>query len=190
MSESPDILWFVRIRGALTALCVAAALAGCSDDPEPRTLPPLASASPSPSVVPMPSEAAAETPEGAAAFARYYFDVVVNAGFATGDAALLRSVSHPDCDGCNNLIQAVEEEVAPGERIEGGIFEVVFSEAPPVEAGDVIVDLRYGVSELRVLDSDGKVLRRTPADLGIDAQLRLVRQGRGWIVRGFRNVTA
>lgn len=138
----------------------------------------------------MPSEAAAETPEGAAAFARYYFDVVVNASFVEGDSALLRSLSHAKCDGCNNLIEAVDEEVAPGERIEGGIFDVIFAEAPPVEAGDVIVDLRYAVSELRVLNADGKILRRTPADNAIDAQLRLLRQGPGWIVRGFRNVSA
>lgn len=169
------------------ALCAVVSLAACGDDPVPRTLPPVPSASPLPAVVPMPSEAAAETPQGAAAFARYWFDLV-NRAFAHGDSAELRLYSHPGCDGCNNLINAAEEETSPQERIEGGVFSVVFAEAPPVEAGDVMVDLRYALSELRVRATDGRVLRTTPGNPGIDAQLRLVREGSGWIVRGFRNV--
>jgi hypothetical protein len=177
----------MTIRAAAAVLCAVVALAGCSSDPEPRPLPPIETSSPSPVALPLPSEAAAETPEGAAAFARYFF-AVLNRGFAAGDASQVRQLSHPGCGGCDNLIGAIEEEVAPGERIEGGEFSVLFAEAPPVEQGDVIVDLRYALSELRVLDDDGRVLRSTPAEPGIDAQLRLLRGERGWVVRGFRNV--
>lgn len=185
--ESPDILWFVRIRGALTALCVMVALVGCSDDPEPRTLPPITSASPSPSVVPMPSEAAAETPEGAAAFARYYLELM-NAAFAAGDATEVRRVSDPGCGGCNNLIGAIEEPQKEGERVEGGDYVIGFAEAPPVEAGDVIVQLRYSLEEVRVYAPDGQLLRRKNAVPDVDAEMRLLRRGASWVVAGFRNV--
>ena len=170
-------------------LCVAALIVGCSPDPdEPTRLPPAETSSPSPVALALPSEAAAETPQGAAAFARYYFDLV-DEGFRTGDAAGVRRVSHPECDGCNNLIAAIEQEPAAGERIEGGEFSILFAEAAPLQGEDAIVDFRYAVSELRVLDSDGTVLRSTPAEPEIDGQLRLVRSADGWIVRGFRNVT-
>ena len=163
------------------------ALVGCSDDPEPRTLPPVPSASPSPSVVPMPSEAAAETPEGAAAFARYFF-AVVNAGLESGDAGHLRKISSPDCGGCRSLASAIEEEPSAGERIVGGLFDVLSAESPPVDAGDVIVEVSYAVSEIKVYGSDGAILRSTAAVPRTNGQVRLLRNGQGWIVQGFRSI--
>lgn len=185
--ESPDILWFVRIRGALTALCVMVALVGCSDDPEPRTLPPITSASPSPSVVPMPSEAAAETPEGAAAFARYWIATLESA-LATGDASQLRSLSGPTCSSCTNLIGAAEDVKAQGQSIEGAGFAVDFAEAPPLEEGEVVVELRYRRASGKLLNSQGEVVSQIAPEGPINAQMRLSRQGSSWIVTGFRQV--
>ena len=182
-----DTLAFVTIRAGLTALCVVAALAGCTEAAAPAPLPSVPTASPTAAALPIPPEATPETPQGAAAFTRYYFDVV-NRAFVAGDASDVRRLSDPECEGCNNLVRAIEEEPDPGERIEGGEFEVIFAESPPVEGGDVIVDLRYAVTELRVVGQDGRVIRTTPAEPGIDAQLRLIREGQAWVVRGFRNV--
>lgn len=177
----------MTIRTGAAALAVGVLLAACSSDPEPDPLPPAPSVSPTPVVLPLPSEAAAETPQGAAAFARYYFDVL-NRAFASGDATQVRQLSHPGCDACNNLIGAIEEEPDPQERIEGGDYRIVFAESPPAEAGDVVVEVRYSLTEVRVLRPDGAVVRTKPAEPGIDAQLRLIRRGSSWIVRGFRNV--
>ena len=177
----------MRIRGALIALCVVVPLVGCSDDPEPRTLPPVPSASPSPSVVPMPTVAAAETPEGAAAFARYWMAVLESA-LATGDSSQLRALSDPACGGCANLIGAVESG-QPGETIRGANFVVEFAEAPPVGQGETVVTLRYRRTAGELVPPSGQP---TPiaAEGPIDAEMRLSHMDSTWIVLGFRGTPA
>lgn len=151
-------------------------------------MPPVASGSPSvASVGPLPSEAAAATAEGAAAFARYYLEVM-NAAFAGADADLVRRLSDAGCGGCNNLIGAIEEPGKEGERVEGGEYVVDFAEAPPVEGGDVIVQLRYSLTEVRVYGPDGALLRRKDPVEDLDAEMRLLRRDQSWVVAGFRNV--
>jgi hypothetical protein len=177
----------MTIRAAAAALCAVVALAGCSSDPEPQPLPPIETSSPSPVALPLPSEAAADTPEGAAAFARYYL-ALMNKAFPEADATPVREVSDPGCGGCNNLIGAIEEPPAAGERVEGGEYVVDFAEAPPVEGGDVIVELRYSLTEVRVYGPDGRLLRRKDPVEDVDAQMRLLRRGASWVVAGFRNV--
>lgn len=176
------------MRAAAAALCIVVALTGCSsNEPEPEPLPPVPTLSPTPVALPLPSEAAAETPQGAAAFARYYLELL-NRAFTASDASSVRLVSDSGCGGCANLIGAIEAPPEVGERVEGGEFVVKFAEAPPVEDGDVIVDLRYSLTEVRVYGSDGQLLRRKDSIQDVDAQIRLVRRGESWVVAGFRNV--
>jgi hypothetical protein len=144
----------VTIRAAVVAACVSAALAGCSAEAEPEPLPSAAAPSPTPVALPVPPEATPETAQGAAAFARYYLELV-NRAFASIDATAVRSVSDPDCGTCSDLIRAIEESPTAGERFEGGDYEVIFAESPPVENGDVIVDVRYRIGELRVYGQMG-----------------------------------
>jgi hypothetical protein len=176
----------VTIRAAVVAVCVSAALAGCSAEAEPEPLPSAAAPSPTSVALPVPAEATPETAQGAAAFARYYLELV-NRALDRADASAVERVSDPGCGGCRNLIRAIEEAPTPGERVEGGYFEVIFSEAPPVENGDVIVEVRYRVSALRVYGGDGAVLRTKAATEPVDAQMRLVRRSGAWIVQGFRS---
>ena len=174
------------IRPVLVALCAAAALTACSSETEPRPLPPL----PSPSAtaaLPVPPEATPETPQGAAAFARYYLDLM-NAAFASGDSSAVKAVTSQECEGCQNLIGAIERGDEPGETVTGGDYDVIFAEAPPVENGDVVVELRYALSEVEVRKADGTV-EKIPAEPAVDAQMRLLRTDGGWLVQGFRNVT-
>lgn len=179
----------MRIAVGLTAVLLA--VSGCSDDPAPSSLPPL----PSPttasaaSPLPVPEAAKAETPQGAVAFVKYYLDVV-NRAFASSSSAPVRRLSHPECDACNALIRAIEEPGAPGEEASGGDYEVVFAEAPQVSGGDVTVSLRYALTEARVVDGAGQLVRAVPRNPGIDAQMRLLRDGDAWIVRGFRNLAS
>lgn len=171
----------------MAAVVAGLALVACSSDPEPDPLPPVPTSSPSPVVLPLPSEAAAATPQGAAAFARYYFDLI-NQGLTSGNASQARAVSDSGCGGCQNLIGAIEEEPTPGERIQGGLFKILSAESPPLEAGTVIVELQYSVSEVQVLDVNGGTLRTTPASGPSNGQIRLKRTGQSWMVLGFRGV--
>ena len=174
------------IRTWLVALCALLGLVGCTEEAAaPPPLPSVAAASPTPVALPVPPEATPETPRGAAAFARFYMQVLTEA-FQTADPTQLRSLSDPGCGGCNNFISAVEGSADAGERTEGGDFNVVFAEAPPVEDGDVIVELRYSRDAARVLTGDGSVRVEVPADPPLDAQMRLVRTGSSWIVMGLR----
>jgi hypothetical protein len=183
-----DILPFVMMRRVAAVVCVAA-LAGCSSDAEPEPLPPVASASPSPAAaLPVPPEATPETAPGAAAFARYYLELL-NVAFRTSDATAVKAVSTQECEGCQNLIAAIERGDEPGETVTGGDYSVVFAEAPPVENGDVIVELRYDVSEVQVRQDGGDV-STLPAKTAIDAQMRLLRRGDIWMVQGFRNLSS
>jgi hypothetical protein len=183
-----DILQIVKLRVVAAALWVGSLLTGCSGDEDPRTLPPLPSASPTTApALPVPSAAAAATPEGAAAFTRYYLELL-NEAFRSDDASAVRAVSDSGCGGCVNLIGAIEAPSEAGERTEGGEYVLKFAEAPPVEAGDVIVELRYSLTELRVLNAEGRVIDRKPPVDKVDAQMRLLRRGDTWLVAGFRDV--
>jgi hypothetical protein len=178
----------VVIRGTAAAVAlVAAALVGCSAEADPTPLPPAPLLSPTPQALPVPSEALATTPEAASVFARYYLDLV-NQAFEIGDATAVRAVSHSECDACNNLIAAIERPDSPGQTSEGGDYEVLFAATPGGQGEDVIVDVRYALAEGIVRDGSGAVIKRVPANPGVDAQMRLVRGETGWMVRGFRNV--
>lgn len=177
----------MRIRGAAAALCLVAALGACGDDPEPRTVPPVPSASPSVSVVALPSEAAAETPEGAAAFARYFFEVV-GAAFASADPAALQAVSAPGCGGCDALITSVKELQEQGRKRVGGTYVLKSVAAPPVEAGDVTLEISYERAAGQVVDASGRVYASAAPVPPTNAQLRLIRRGSSWVVQGYRVV--
>lgn len=187
-SGMPIASCVVRIRQGLIVACLVAMLAACSSEGDASpTLPPAPSASPTPApALPVPPEATPETPQGAAAFARYYLDLL-NRAFAAGDATAVRAVTTDECEGCQNLISAIERGDDPGEIATGGEYQVVFAEAPPVENGDVVVELRYALTEVEVRKADGSV-ETIPAKSGVDAQMRLLRRDGGWVVQGFRNV--
>lgn len=168
-------------------LAAGAALAGCSGDGSAAPAPLPSIASPTPALVPSPPALASEdSPQGAAAFAGYFVEAI-SAAFASGDAAAVRALSDPECGGCNNFVDAIEEPLPPGERVEGGALSVVFAESPPVDGGDVIVTIRYAIEEVRVVGDSGDVIRTTPAEPAIDAEMRLIRTGNSWRVMGFRS---
>ena len=176
----------IRVLGATLALAVV--LTGCSSkEKAPSVLPPVPSASPSLAPLSPPPEAAAETSEGASAFARYYMEVLGRAT-QTADAAQLRSLSDSGCGGCQNLIAAVEEARANGQRVREADFRVLFAVAPLVQGGDVIVDMRYERLAGQLVDDEGRVVSAITAERAVDSQMRLMRRNNGWVVLGFRTV--
>lgn len=171
------------------AACLAASLVACSDDSEPRTLPPVPSASSPTASVPMPSEAAAATPEGAAAFARYFFDVVVDEAYAALDAARVEALSTDACDSCKNIVDDVQRLRSAGLSVAGERFKIAFAEAPPPDVdGSVVVDFRFTSDPYVERGADGGVIRQEPAQVDQDAQVKLVRRGSAWAVEAIRTV--
>jgi hypothetical protein len=191
----------VRTVAVGVALLVAVA-SGCSGtEAAPAEVGPLASRTPAieqsagtsasrraskPSSRPVPTAALIASPQGASAFARYYI-AVLNDAFAAKDASLVRQLSDPACQGCRNLIGAIEGPSNNGERVEGGDFSIDYAEAREVAPGDALVDIRYSVEPIRILDAKGRLLETRPRTTAIDAQLRLLMVGDAWSVRGFRN---
>lgn len=152
-------------------------------------MPPVASGSPSvASVGPLPSEAAAATAEGAAAFARYYLEVI-GAAFASADPTQLEALSAPGCGGCDALIGSITELREQGRKRLGGDYIVKSVAAPPVERGDVILEIAYAREAGQVVDETGRVFASAPPVPVTNAQLRLIRQGMSWVVQGYRVVS-
>ena len=180
----------MMIRSAAAALCASLLLVGCSadaDDPEP--LPPVESASPSPVALPVPSEAAAETPQGAAAFAEYFFEVVVNEAYASRDSSRVVELSAASCNSCQNIIDDVERLAASELTIDGRRFKIAFAEAPPANPdGSIFVDFRFSSDPYVERNEAGDLVRQEPAQIDQDAQVKLVRRGSTWVVDAIRTV--
>jgi len=99
-------------------------MAACSAEPAP--IEPKASASPHTSPRPtsaltpplLPKQAERKDATGAANFVLYWVKVS-NYAALTGDTDLLRSISAPDCEGCNRYIDLYERTYAAGGYLRG-----------------------------------------------------------------------
>ena len=173
-------------------LALPLVLVGCTSDDgkKPTVLPSLAPPAASPSAVPVPSvppEASAETAQGASAFVRYYLDVV-NRSFATGEAAPVQALSMSDCAGCRNLIQAISAPTTANERVEGGDYKVLEVASTPASPQVMSSLVTYSLTEVRVVDAVGTLVRSTPARPPVAANMTLQRTNGSWLVATFRNV--
>lgn len=124
--------------------------------------------SPSPSgpVEPvLPELAAKNSPDGAEAFTRYFFEVVTHA-MQTGDTAPLKAVSDSDCKACSGLSEAIDRMYGEGRRNEGGgwiVKRVVFDPSleMPFHKCLVIVDQ----PPQRLIGADGRVIDKDAQQL-------------------------
>ncbi len=182
----------MRARALACLLVAGLALTACSGDGDgaAATLPPItptppASPSASPTVAAdVPEEAQAATPEGAAAFARYYAQEVYKA-YRAKDPERVRRLSTPDCETCNRYIKTIEALIEDNATIEDAYtVEVVDAISPVAEPGatraNVTLILRLG--EFVVTGPSGEELAREPADDQLVQDVELVRFGRMWQV--------
>lgn len=171
---------------AAVAALLALGATGCAEaDPAPRTLPALATptASATPNVPPVPVEAEAVTPQGAAAFARHWFDAL-NSAIATGDAAALRSLSVKECTACEGFAFSAEETKRLGERYIGGHFTVRFAEAPAItDPSRAAVTVIYDRSLCRLVGQDGATLKTFAAKANVAGEMTLVAVAGSWRAR-------
>jgi hypothetical protein len=147
------------------------------------TPPPSVATSPSAVAVEVPLAARAETPQGAAAFARFYLAEVDKAA-ASGDTTVLRRLSSASCQTCRNVATAIERDRAQGLRLLGGARTVTTAEAS-VEATFHLVDISYDTAASRVVDDGDQTVRSSPARRGGLMQMAVVHVDE-WIVRAIR----
>lgn len=181
-------------------LTAAVLLSGCSGDggdggdgdaPEPTRAPttstppsPTTSSVSTPTETPpvMPPEARARDVDGAAAFIRYYFDVV-NYANRTGDVARLTELSDEECQSCLNLIDTAANGYRNGGRIEGGQIIVGDVAVTPDDAANGL-ELRAVISQAdgRFVDARGNELDVINAE--VDYLLgAIVLYDTGWTLR-------
>ena len=152
------------MRAIVTAGLVVAvmALAGCTDEPEPRFEEPTETPSASD-----PTSSAAAEPEpweekskaGAVAFARHWVETLNDAQL-TGDVAALRASSTRGCVTCGDLAAQLEALYGDGGRVETNGWEVLLVGPPSGEVTDSAqVTLRVARAPQRVFEAEGSSRR-------------------------------
>lgn len=120
-----------RLATALLVLSVGAA-ACSSEDPEAGpTLPPITEA-PSATPEPVPSEATAATPEGAAEFVRHFY-TQVELAYREREPRYVADLSAQDCRACERFISSLTQLRKEGQRAEGVTYDIVGAEAPALK---------------------------------------------------------
>jgi hypothetical protein len=169
---------------AVAVVALTAALAGCSSDPAPPSTLPTLSANPSaaPTVSPLPSAVSAPTPEGAGAFARFWYSEI-EAAFATKDPERVRALSAPGCAACDQFIRSVTRLRDRNERVDNYRIEVIAAETPALtDASRAEVTVVYNTDGATRYDAEGAVIRQDPARDLVEQTLVLTRSGSTWRV--------
>lgn len=132
-----------------------------------------------------PVEAEAETSEGAAAFVRYYIDVI-NRAILTNDSRPLQSLSDPECGGCRSYIDSINGTASSNAHVETTGLTVTNAVAPRVESGETTVLLNFDGDGFVARTRDGAEIARGQPAKGLVAELRCMWKGGSWTVMGFR----
>jgi hypothetical protein len=108
----------MRFGGIVLAALLV--LGACSSDPVPKEPAATSSTPASPTATPpdMPEQARQDSPEGAAAFVKYYVDVF-NYAASTGDVDELSRLSAPTCEGCQSYISLYRKTYDAGGYFKG-----------------------------------------------------------------------
>lgn len=169
-------------------------MGGCSSEAEePSGLPrvsstPSATATAEPSAVPVPTEAQAETPQAAAAFAEFFYEQVAR-GFQTQNPDLVRQISLPSCEACTRYVESIQVVRDRNLRVEGGDFNVTFAVSPADEQAErARVDVGWDFAPVTYYDSSGAVVDTGPAVNGVEETMELVRRDGSWMVESLVQV--
>ena len=169
------------------------AVAGCSGpgSDKPKVLPPVpsatvvASASPTVSTAPVvvPSAAVPATPQGAAAFVRFFYGEL-NGAFQDGHDERIRVLSDPTCGTCNVLADAVQSGRRADQKVIGLSFLAQSVEAATVQHGAILVTV-LGLVPKRRFSDHGTVTMLPGAGRFIHS-VTLTRKNASWQVRGIK----
>ena len=195
-----------RLVGAASgALVVLAGLAssGCTGGPDDNVTAPTFAPAPSeqePSATPsaepsasepdptgqapvppeLPQAATQQTPEGAAAFARWWFDTL-NYATATGDTETLVAAFQPECVTCTGFTNRITEAYSAGGLIDGGLLTVEVEPAPLVQDGVSTMVVRAVAGSGLVIDASGETTTVLNAET-VNLVIAVSWTGDRWIV--------
>lgn len=189
-----------NVRSRWVPVVVAACLAasGCSGAKKgsPRVLPslttpshttgptPLTSTTPAKPIV-VPSPARPATPQGAAAFIKFYLGQV-SAAYATADPGLLAGLSDVECATCARYADSARSLRLDGKHIVGQSVVVISVEAPAVNGGYVAADVFFDVPSRAVSDGSGHILERLGPRPRAHQTFFIHRRGESWSVRAVK----
>ena len=185
------------VGALLVSVGMAVGLAGCSpDEPTPiasLTAPATPRVTPSEAPTPtpaMPSPVASPTlpvewqddgEAGAEEAARYFLRLYVYT-VSTQDTSTWKSISHPECGFCQNVIDSIDKDAADGRVTLPAPMEVGYSSVAR-SADGFIVTLGVSTGPDEVRSTTGELIETTPAAQGM-SYFDVVRVDDRWILRG------
>jgi hypothetical protein len=178
----------MRARPSL-ALVVALgfALSGCGgggDDGPAATLPPVTpTASPTEAAADVPEEAREETPEGAAAFGRFFYETLEEA-YAASDPDLLQPLVAPECEACQRILASLTRLRDEGLNVTGHTITVTDAVAPGLQPGETETSVTsiLDFAEYVETDAQGNEVFREEAASQVVQDVGLRRDGNAWVV--------
>jgi hypothetical protein len=173
---------------ALTLAAVAAVSACGGSSGGPQTAPPVSS-SPVAAATPTPTGIDAPGPEGAAAFAKFFY-AEIDRAYQKKDPEIVRALILPSCKTCELYIRTITRLRDKNEQFTGGGFKINFAVAPADTGGNSAarVDVGYDFGAGIFYDAAGKVIQRQPALRNVEEQVALSRVADAWRVVTVRRV--
>src|SRR5262249_26345330 len=137
----------------------------------------------------IPDAATKNTTAGAEAFAKYYFETVVNGAYSTGNISTLVKYSSPQCIVCRATVGDIATAWSRG-KVQGG--EVTTGAIKAESGGNATltnVDLKYTTTRYVEVDGSGKQVFASPAKNDLDVLLQLTWSNdlKSWTVREIVN---
>ena len=139
----------------------------------------------------IPDAATKNSDAGAEAFAKFYFESVINGAYSTGNISSLVKYSDPKCIICRATVGDIATAWARG-KVEGGQTSVSGLKATKASDSLTNVDLKYSKTRYVEVDGSGVNVFSTPAQTGLDIVMQLTwnAKDKTWQVREIVNQAA
>ncbi|MGQ0467447.1 MAG: DUF6318 family protein [Sporichthyaceae bacterium] len=159
------------VAASTTAVAALLALSACGgDEKDPlkgvaAPAAPTASATPTPTLAAAPDSATKKSDEGAKAFAKYYFETVINEAYVQGKVDKLVEMSDPKCVVCRATVGDIAYFTIARQAAQGG--KVSVSGLKIEQSGDLTtVKLTYAQEKLLYKNLDGSTAYSVDARSG------------------------
>lgn len=177
----------------VASLCMAGAACSGTASDKPKVLPPVptpsatiaGTTSPSASAAPVvvPPEAVPATPQGAAAFVRFFYEQV-NGALQDGNASRIRALADARCGTCADYARSVDAAAKIDFHIIGPSFAQLNIEAGPAVGGRTLVSV-VGTIPIRRA-SDRGVVTTLKSDGSFQSTVAVDRHDQHWLIRAIQ----